>query len=53
MANSRTMGIGIRVKVINDTNAVTKANTPGISKLVKLNRAASTVFLPWAISRTM
>lgn len=53
MATSRTIGIGISSSVTNDTSAVTKASVPGISKPVKLERAASSALLPIAISRTM
>ncbi|MNQ44749.1 hypothetical protein D3C85_585130 [compost metagenome] len=53
MANSRTIGIGISTNVTKETKAVTSASVPGISKPLKLERAASSTHLPWAISRTM
>ncbi|MCY1345780.1 hypothetical protein D9M68_532240 [compost metagenome] len=53
MASSRTIGIGISNSVTKDTKAVTNARVPGISRPLKLERAACSALLPQAISRTM
>ena len=53
IASSRTIGIGISTRVMNDTIAVMRASVPGMSSPEKLSRAASSVLFPWARPRTM
>ena len=53
MASSRTIGMGISTSVAKDTKAVTSASVPGISRPLKLARAAASALLPTEISRTM
>ncbi|MCY1455551.1 hypothetical protein D9M71_726900 [compost metagenome] len=47
------MGMGISTRVTKETKAVTSARVPGMSRPMKLERAASSTLLPIAISRTM
>ncbi|MCY1248479.1 hypothetical protein D9M72_619160 [compost metagenome] len=51
IASSRIIGIGMRISVTKLTSAVISASDPGISRPVKLRRAAMAESVPWATSR--
>ena len=53
IASSRIIGIGTSSNVTKETKAVTSASVPGISRPLKLARAACIAVLPCASSRMM